>query len=155
MVEVDGVAFSSHLAERRVSERMAEACARVLGGRGSPPHRARGGLGRPPSRRQPGGVGALRQRLRPGGRPRRGSEAIGRSVAAQLLEDLATGAAVDRHLADMLVIFAALARGRSCYRAPSASEHLRTNLWLAERLGARVALEGTRASIEGIGLVRR
>jgi RNA 3'-terminal phosphate cyclase (ATP) len=47
------------------------------------------------------------------GAVRRSSEAIGRFVAEMLLADLATGATVDRHLADQLVLFAALADGTS------------------------------------------
>jgi hypothetical protein len=35
---------------------------------------------------------------------------------------------------------------------PADSEHLRTNLWLAERFGARVRREGSVVTIEGLGL---
>jgi RNA 3'-terminal phosphate cyclase (ATP) len=85
---------------------------------------------------------------------RRTSEVIGRSVADMLLEDLASRATVDRHAADMLVVFAALADGVSSYVAPQVTEHLETNLWLAGRFGARVHLEGAEVQIEGIGFDR-
>jgi RNA 3'-terminal phosphate cyclase (ATP) len=84
---------------------------------------------------------------------RRSAEAIGRQVAQALLADLGSGASVDRHLADQLVLFAALARGTTRYRVPADSEHLRTNLWLAERFGARTRRAGARVEIEGLGLL--
>ena len=38
------------------------------------------------------------------------------------------------HLADMLVPYVALARGRSAYLTRAMSDHLETNIWLAETL---------------------
>ena len=155
---VRGVAFASHLAERRVAERMAAACETRL---------REAGLACEIEREEddralhPGASLAVwaetstRARLgadRTGAR-RRSSEAIGRSVAGQLLADLATGATADRHAADQLVLFAALARGVSEYVAPRATEHLKTNLWLAERFGATARLERNRVRVEGLGLV--
>jgi RNA 3'-terminal phosphate cyclase (ATP) len=45
-----------------------------------------------------------------------------------------TGAAVDEHLADQLVLAACLARGVSQWHVAEVSEHLRTALWVAEQL---------------------
>jgi len=53
-----------------------------------------------------------------------------------LLEDLAVGAAVDRYLADQLIIDAALASETTAYQIPRLTDHMDTNLWLAERFGA-------------------
>jgi len=39
-------------------------------------------------------------------------------VVSSLLEDLATPATTDRHLADQLILFAALAKGTTQYRIP-------------------------------------
>jgi RNA 3'-terminal phosphate cyclase (ATP) len=86
------------------------------------------------------------------GAPRRSAEAIGRHVARALLEDLVSGAGVDRHGADQIVLFAALARGTTRFRPPAETEHLRTNLWLAERFGARVRRDGPCVEVEGLGL---
>jgi RNA 3'-terminal phosphate cyclase (ATP) len=69
-----------------------------------------------------------------------------------LLQDLASGATVDRHLADQLVLFAGLAPATTRYRAPADREHLRTNLWLAERFGARTRREGASVEVEGLGI---
>jgi RNA 3'-terminal phosphate cyclase (ATP) len=154
-----GIALSSHLAERRVSERMARACEERL---------AQKGLACTIERiddteaSRPGAGLAVWAETSSGcllgadcaGAPRRSSEAIGRRVARQLLEDLGSGATVDRHLADQLVLFAALARGTTRYLVPADSEHLRTNLWLAERFGARARRDGPRVEIDGLGLPR-
>jgi RNA 3'-terminal phosphate cyclase (ATP) len=154
---VRGIALASHLSERRVSERMACACEEGL---------AAEGLSCSIERRedttaaQPGAALAIWAETSTGcrlgsdcaGAPRRSSEAIGRRVAGALLEDLASGATVDRHLADQLVLFACMARGRTRYRVPADSEHLRTNLWLAERFGARTNRDGSWVDVAGLGL---
>jgi RNA 3'-terminal phosphate cyclase len=88
------------------------------------------------------------------GAVRRSSEAIGRFVAATLLEDLASGATVDRHLADQLVLFAALAHCTSRYRVPRPTDHVESNLWLVEQFGARVAYQERDVVIEGMGFHR-
>ena len=86
------------------------------------------------------------------GAPRRTSEAIGHFVANSLLADLAAGGTVDRHAADQLVLFGALAAGVSRYVTPALTDHLETNLWLAEQFGARVRCEHRRVELDGIGL---
>jgi RNA 3'-terminal phosphate cyclase len=87
-----------------------------------------------------------------GGAPGRTSEEIGRDVARNLLEDLATGAAVDRYLADQLIFYAALADGVSQYRIPRLTEHVETNLWLVETiLGAKTEVNKNLVRIQGIG----
>ena len=73
-------------------------------------------------------------------------------MARSLLDNLASGATVDRHLADQLIIFAALAAGTSVLRLPQITDHVPTNLWLVETiLGAHVHLEDHQLSIQGIG----
>ena len=58
------------------------------------------------------------------------------------------------HLADQLVLFAALAAGETRYRIPGMTDHIESNLWLVETmLGARTMREGNVIAIEGIGLV--
>jgi RNA 3'-terminal phosphate cyclase (ATP) len=152
-----GIAFASHLKDRRVAERMARTCEAELrsGGLACPIERqddelalhAGASLAVWAETSSGGRLGADRAGAR-----RRSSEAIGRFVARQLLEDLRAGAAVDRHVADQLVLFAALARGTTRYRAPRLTEHLRTNLWLAQSFGATTRLEGSHVQIDGLGL---
>jgi RNA 3'-terminal phosphate cyclase len=88
---------------------------------------------------------------RAGARGRR-AEAIGDWVAARLIEELSGDATVDRHLADMVVPFAALAVGESAWRSPAPTEHLETNLWLVEHFGAGSLLDGSGATVRGIAL---
>jgi RNA 3'-terminal phosphate cyclase (ATP) len=154
---VRGIALASHLAERRVGERMARACEEVLGAEGLCCAIER--LDDATASQPGAGLGVWAETSTGcllgadcAGAPRRSSEAIGRRVARALLEDLASGATVDRHLADQLVLFASLARGRTRYRVPQDSAHLRTNLWLAERFGARAERADSRIAIEGLGL---
>ena len=73
---------------------------------------------------------------------------------AQLLQDVRSGATVDRHIADQLVLFAALAHGTSRYIVPRETEHLTTNLWLIGQFGARGRVERRQVVIDGLGLTR-
>jgi RNA 3'-terminal phosphate cyclase (ATP) len=73
-----------------------------------------------------------------------------------LLEDLAAKATADRHLADQLILFAALAQGKSRYLIASLTEHVESNLWLVEKiLGAKTQRRGNVLQVEGIGFQRR
>jgi RNA 3'-terminal phosphate cyclase (ATP) len=154
---VEGVAFASHLAARRVAERMASACEADLRAGG-----LAASLRREEDERaaQPGASLAIWCEREGGGRlgadragaPRRSSEAIGRFAARALLDDLASGASVDRHAADQLVPFAALAAGTSRWRAPGPSAHLDSNLWLASLFGAAIRGRGPEVELDGISL---
>ena len=68
------------------------------------------------------------------GELRKTSEAVGVESAEQLLTEVSSRATVDVHLADMLVPYVALAKGRSAYLTRALSDHLETNIWLAETL---------------------
>jgi RNA 3'-terminal phosphate cyclase (ATP) len=82
----------------------------------------------------------------------RKAESIAHFVVNQLFEDLDTGATVDRHVADQLILFAALAQGTSQYRVPMITDHVESNLWLVEKiLGARSHFEGSILHVEGVG----
>lgn len=151
-----GLSLASHLQQRRVSQRMAQACQDILKRRdlqadirtlddatapqagaalalfAEGPHTL---------------IGADRA-----GALRRSAESIGRFVAQALLQDLDSGATVDRHLADQLIIFAALARGTSEFLIPQVTDHVHTNIWLVDTiLGARTQIEGRRLRIQGVG----
>jgi RNA 3'-terminal phosphate cyclase (ATP) len=151
-----GLALSSHLQQRQVSERMAEACQAVLKHRGL---HADIRLLHDDTALQAGAALALFAEgtdallgADQAGALRRRAEAIGQFVAQTLLDDLQHGATVDRHLADQLIIFAALAAGTSVLRLPQVTDHVQTNCWLVETiLGARIHLEGHVLRIEGIG----
>jgi RNA 3'-terminal phosphate cyclase (ATP) len=68
------------------------------------------------------------------GELRKTSETVGREAAEKLYVELSVEPTVDMHLADMLIPYVALAQGRSSYLARTISEHLETNIWLAEKI---------------------
>ena len=61
------------------------------------------------------------------------AETLGESVGAELAADLAAGAALDLHAADQLLVYLALAGGRSSFGVREVSEHARTAMWLIEQ----------------------
>jgi RNA 3'-terminal phosphate cyclase (ATP) len=152
-----GIALSSHLAERRVSARMAEAAREVLGAAG---YDATIEQRHDTTALQAGAAlavfaecaGGIRLGLDRAGAPGRPAEAIGRRVGRQLLADLATGATVDRFTADQIIPFAALADGMSRFHVPRVTEHVTTGVWLARLfLGVDVSIEGTIVTVHGCG----
>ncbi len=157
VTSIEGVALSSHLKERKVSERMAETCNEVLRSKG---YGAQIEIVYDTTALQRGAALAIEAKTSSGciisadgaGAPGRTSEEIGRNVAKNLLEDLATGATVDRYLADQLIFYAALANGVSEYRIPRFTEHVDSNLWLAESiLKARTEVSDNLVRIQGVG----
>jgi RNA 3'-terminal phosphate cyclase (ATP) len=60
-------------------------------------------------------------------------EKVAEEPSAQFLPWWKTGAAVDEHLADQLVLPLALVPGESRWTTPEVTEHLRTVLWLTEQ----------------------
>ncbi|MEM3090502.1 MAG: RNA 3'-terminal phosphate cyclase [Candidatus Bathyarchaeia archaeon] len=62
------------------------------------------------------------------------SEAVGVEVAEKLYTEISSRATVDVHLADMLIPYVALAEEKSVYLTRALSDHLETNIWLAETL---------------------
>jgi RNA 3'-terminal phosphate cyclase (ATP) len=151
-----GLALASHLQQRQVSQRMASAGQEVLQQHG---RHADIQLLDDTSARQAGAALALFAEgpdallgADQAGALRRRAERIGQFVATALLEDVDSGATVDRHLADQLIIFAALAAGTSVLRLPQVTDHVPTNMWLVETiLGARTRLEGQQLWIQGVG----
>jgi RNA 3'-terminal phosphate cyclase len=152
-----GISMDSHLRERSVAERMAQRCQEELSRRGIT---AEFHILHDDTAPQPGAALALFAEDQKGSRlgadqagaPGRPAEKIAEFVAQSLLEDLKTGATVDRHLADQLILFCALAKGESAFRIPSVTDHVEANLWLVEELlGARHELSGNTLRIFGVG----
>lgn len=84
----------------------------------------------------PAGFSALGERGKP-------SERVAEEACADLLAHHQTDASVDPHLADQLLLPAALARGRSEYRTSRITSHLLTNAYAIRRfLDARIAIDG-------------
>jgi RNA 3'-terminal phosphate cyclase (ATP) len=68
------------------------------------------------------------------GELRKPSEVVGREAAETLAKEIQSQATVDTHLADMLVPYVALTDGKSAYLTRAMSDHLETNIWLAEQI---------------------
>ncbi|MBI3355318.1 MAG: RNA 3'-phosphate cyclase [Nitrospirae bacterium] len=152
-----GIALSSHLEERRVSQRMADTARDLLAKAG---YRADIELRHDTESLQRGAALALfadaGQAVRLGadqaGALRRSAESIGKRVAKQLLDELASGATLDRFAADQIIPFAALASGESRFIVSTVTDHVLTSTWLAEVfLGAQARINGQRLVIRGIG----
>jgi RNA 3'-terminal phosphate cyclase (ATP) len=154
---VSGLALASHLEERRVSERMAQTCEQRLVAAGFSTDIERIG---DMTARHAGASLAVWAESSTGclfgadriGAVRRSAEAIGRFVVDTFLADLRTGATVDRHLSDQLVMFAALAQGNSHYRIPYVTDHVESNLWLLEQFGVQTECRSQEVSIRGLGV---
>jgi RNA 3'-terminal phosphate cyclase (ATP) len=169
LIELRGIALSSMLAQRRVSERMANACDGVLRKEGyaAEIEVVNDSIESPAFERpspQPGAALAVWARTDTGcligadmaGAPRRSAEFIGETAARMLLEDLDSRGTTDRHLADQIIPFAALAKGRSTFLVPRITDHVEARLWLVERiLKTRTEVQGNRVSISGIGYERQ
>ena len=160
ITRIRGISLESHLEKEKVAERMAGRCREIL---------ENGGLKttidvhHDTTAVQKGAALLLWAETDSGcrlgadqaGRRGRRSEAIAEFVCRSLMEDLNTGASVDRHLADQLILFAALARGRSVYAIPMPTDHIQSNCWLIrEMLGAESNLLENRLIIEGTGFSR-
>jgi len=86
----------------------------------------------------------------------RGAYALGEkgkraeAVAKEALDFLkAENADVDTHLADQLLVYAALAEGPTKYRMANASGHLRTNAFVISRfLGRRIRIEDSLVEVD-------
>ncbi len=74
------------------------------------------------------------------------SEQVAEEAVASLLQHHGSGAALDRHLADQLLLPLSLAQATSDYSVELVSRHLQTNAWVIERFGiASVTIEPTSA----------
>lgn len=152
-----GIALSSRLRQRRVSERIAEAARKSFARRGL---EAEIGTLYDETALQPGAAFAAFADLEGGARlgadragaPGRRSEAIGEHVARRLLEEIDSGATLDRFAADQIVPFASLAEGESRFRLSEPTDHVLSSAWLAEEfLGAKVIVEGQDLIVRGAG----
>ena len=156
-----GIALSSRLKEQSVSDRMAEAAMLAIGAAGYQASfqvlyddralQAGAGLAAFADLSSGARIGSDRA-----GALGRRSETIGKYVARQLLEDLKTGATLDRFASDQIIPLAALAAGESRFRIPRLSEHIQSNAWLSrEFLGAEVKIDGQDLIVRGVGFHAR
>lgn len=152
-----GVSLASHLKEQKVAQRMAERSQRLLKKRNFETDIE---IQEDTSAVQRGAALALWAETDSGamigadqaGKRGRRSEKIAGFVVKSLLEDLESGATVDRHLSDQLILFGALAGEVTEYAIPMMTDHVESNRWLVEKmLGARTSVDGRILRIEGVG----
>jgi RNA 3'-terminal phosphate cyclase (ATP) len=150
-----GVALASHLAERRVAHRMAEAARAILAHRGYQPDIE---LIDDTSAVQAGAALALfadtvrgaRLGADQAGALGRPAERIGQQVAWQLLEEIDAGTALDRFASDQIIPFAAMANGESRLTIPYESDHIRSHAWLVSLFfGTQVITVGQTLTVKG------
>jgi RNA 3'-terminal phosphate cyclase (ATP) len=70
------------------------------------------------------------------------AEALGGAAGAELAADIASGAALDAHAADQILVYMAMAEGGSSFTTRVVSSHARTAMWLLPQfLPVRFAVE--------------
>jgi RNA 3'-phosphate cyclase len=136
-----------------IVRRQMEAAREALGSAGLRTHEAR------PESHSPGtaltiaasfergmaGFGAL------GARGKR-AEDVGREAGEEAARFLARRASVDRHLADQLLLYAALAGGETRFVTEEVTEHLRTNAWVIQQfLDVEIAINEATGEVTGEG----
>jgi len=148
MKAIKGVSVCTFLAERKVAERQAKAANDYLNERGL---KADIQIVNDKSNPlQKGSSLALWAETDTGavmggdaiGELKKTSETVGGEAAEKLFAEISEKPTVDVHLADLLIPYVALAQGRSAYFTRDLSEHLQTNIWLAEEiLNVKFAVE--------------
>jgi len=82
------------------------------------------------------------------------AEKVGEECAVRMLEELKSDAVFDRHLADQVMPFSAVAKGRTFYTTSEVTLHQKSNAYVInEFLGDVVSFEGNAVRIEGKGLL--
>ena len=82
------------------------------------------------------------------GRRGKRAEQVAREAVNAFLAHHATGAAVDPHLADQLILPAALASAASSFTTSEIGQHLLTNIWVIQQLtDTRIGIEGEAGQI--------
>lgn len=145
---ITGISVCTHLASRRVAERQAKAAEGFLRERGqeaeievindfSNPVQKGSSLTLWATTNRGAILGADAI-----GELRKPSERVGTEAANYLLQEIASKATVDLHLADLLIPYMALAAEPSVFQVRATSDHLNTNIWLMnEHLDARFKVE--------------
>ena len=84
------------------------------------------------------------------------AEKVADDACSDFFRFVASRAAVDEHLADQLVLYMALAKGRSSLITGRITKHLVTNMWVIEQflpVRFEVDEEAGRVSVDGIGFL--
>lgn len=84
------------------------------------------------------------------------AEKVAEDACSEFLHYLESGAALDQYLADQLILPMALAQGDSSFTTSRITQHLLTNVWVAQQfLGHRFLIEGQEGKGGKVTLVGR
>jgi len=61
------------------------------------------------------------------------AEDVGKEAALELLKEQKSNACLDKHLADQILPYLALAPGKSQVTVSEITNHLKTNIWVIEK----------------------
>lgn len=162
---INGCSLSSYLEKRKVSERMANECRTFLESSGfnTDIQILNDNIDTPAFEKTAVSTGAALAvwaysdtgcliGADMAGALRRSAEYIGRTVAHNLVEDIASGACSDRFQSDQLIPFAVLAAGNSRLLIPAMTNHIDARLWVAKTLTkTRTNIHENLVQVEGIG----
>lgn len=71
------------------------------------------------------------------------AEAVGEEAAQEFLDYYSTGAALDPHMSDQIVLYLSICKEESVFTSSRITEHLMTNLWVIQQFHEyRYAVEG-------------
>ena len=152
-----GISLASCLDDRHVAARMAAAARTVLDAAGISAEIEEHGDS---TAEQAGAalalfadfIGGARLGAACAGAPHRPAERIGDRVAGQLLEEVDSGATIDRHASDQIIPFASLASGTSRFQVPFITGHVETAGWLASAfLQAEIRIMDRTLAVRGQG----
>jgi RNA 3'-terminal phosphate cyclase (ATP) len=94
------------------------------------------------------GFGSLGRRGKP-------AEVVAEEAVGEFLRLMESGAAVDEHLADQLIIYMALAKGLSVLTTPNITPHLTTSIWVVEQfLPVKFEVEGNEGGKGKVSRIR-
>ncbi|MCD6402942.1 MAG: RNA 3'-terminal phosphate cyclase [Candidatus Aenigmarchaeota archaeon] len=81
------------------------------------------------------------------------AEKVGLEAVEKLLNSLSTGATFDRFMSDQILVFASLADGNSEFSVEELTGHVKTNIYVIEKLVERkiFEVEDKRVKVRGIG----
>ncbi|NLE03553.1 MAG: RNA 3'-terminal phosphate cyclase [Crenarchaeota archaeon] len=140
LININGISVCTNLADRKVAERQAKAANDILNQQGYfADIKIVNGQSNPV---QKGSSLVLWAQTDSGvllgsdaiGDLHKTSEAVGKQAAQKLLAELKAKPTVDSNLADMLIPFMSLARGSSVYYTRALTDHIQSNIWIAEMI---------------------
>jgi RNA 3'-phosphate cyclase len=68
------------------------------------------------------------------GEIRKPSETVGKEAAQKLYAEIQSKSTIDVHLADMIIPYIAISKGKSQFLTRTISDHLETSMWLAQEI---------------------